>query len=65
MRVYGCNKFINVHMQLPTLLIVDYDTNAVLTSWGRSAVTKNKDNCINEWKNGRAGVSWMQLFRFW
>ena len=50
---------------LPTLIIVDGDTGAVITDWGRSAVTKNPKGCLEEWKAGRAGVTWFQLLKPW
>lgn len=50
---------------LPTLVIVNGDTGAVITNWGRAAITKNPKGCLEEWKAGRAGVTWFQLFRPW
>lgn len=50
---------------LPTLVIVNGDTGAVVTTWGRSAVTKNPNGCLKEWKAGRHGVTWVQLLKPW
>lgn len=50
---------------LPTLVIVNGDTGAVVTTWGRSAVTKNPSGCLKEWQAGRHGVSWLQLIKPW
>eukprot|EP01134_Creolimax_fragrantissima_P007117 CFRG7117T1 len=49
---------------LPTLAVISHE-NRLLTTWGRSAIDKNEANCLTEWKNGQAGVSWMQLLKFW
>lgn len=51
-------------MAIPSLIIVDAAGNLV-TSWGRSATTKNPENCVAEWKTGSHGVSWLQLLKFW
>jgi len=50
---------------LPTLVVVNAQTGAYVTDWGRSAITKNPDGCIEDWTHGYAGVSWLQLFKFW
>ncbi|CBJ26110.1 conserved unknown protein [Ectocarpus siliculosus] len=50
---------------LPTLVVVNGDTGAVVTSWGRSAITKNPNGCLKAWKEGNHGVSWLQLLRPW
>lgn len=50
---------------LPTLVIVNGDTGAIVTTWGRSAVTKNPSGCLEEWKAGRSGVTWLQFFKPW
>ncbi|KNC80088.1 hypothetical protein SARC_07531 [Sphaeroforma arctica JP610] len=49
---------------VPTLAIISPE-NECITTWGRSAIDKNAENCIAEWKQGRPGVSWMQLLKFW
>eukprot|EP01117_Protostelium_nocturnum_P012245 TRINITY_DN4501_c1_g1_i2.p1 TRINITY_DN4501_c1_g1~~TRINITY_DN4501_c1_g1_i2.p1 ORF type:complete len:173 (-),score=48.50 TRINITY_DN4501_c1_g1_i2:36-554(-) len=49
---------------LPTLVVLDGEGNFV-TDWGRSAVSKNPQGCIEEWKRGNAGVTWFQMFKFW
>ncbi|CAN0307410.1 unnamed protein product [Laminaria digitata] len=50
---------------LPTLVIVNGDTGAVVTTWGRSAISKNPKGCLDEWKAGRPGVTWLQLLKPW
>ncbi|CAM9814917.1 unnamed protein product [Scytosiphon promiscuus] len=50
---------------LPTLIIVNGDTGEIVTSWGRSAILKNPKSCVSEWRAGRHGVSWLQLFKPW
>ncbi|CAG8559982.1 1694_t:CDS:2 [Ambispora gerdemannii] len=35
----------------------------VVTTWGKSAVLKNPDHCIEEWRRGNHGISWLQLFK--
>jgi len=49
---------------IPTLVILDSDGNFI-TDWGKSAVSKNGDHCIEEWKQRSPGVSWLQLLKFW
>jgi nucleoredoxin len=49
---------------IPTLLVLDR-TGKVITTWGKSAILKNSKGCIDEWKQGRSGVGWLQLLRFW
>ncbi|GMH80106.1 hypothetical protein TrST_g12138 [Triparma strigata] len=53
------NQILSVSM-LPTLVIVNRSNGKVITHWGRTCVEKNPDHCVEEWKNGRAGVSWLQ-----
>eukprot|EP00026_Physarum_polycephalum_P019057 Phypoly_transcript_20890.p1 GENE.Phypoly_transcript_20890~~Phypoly_transcript_20890.p1 ORF type:complete len:213 (+),score=19.57 Phypoly_transcript_20890:34-639(+) len=48
---------------IPTLVILTPD-GEYITDWGRSAITKNADHCIQEWKEKKHGVSWMQLLKF-
>ncbi|KAL1918714.1 uncharacterized protein VTP21DRAFT_2736 [Calcarisporiella thermophila] len=51
---------------LPTLVIYDPARDYVVTSfWGRMAITRNPDHCIEEWRRGQTGVSWLQLLKFW
>lgn len=50
---------------LPTLVIVNGDTGGVVTTWGRSAITKNPNGCLEDWKAGRHGVTWLQLLKPW
>ncbi|CAM9138489.1 unnamed protein product [Sphacelaria rigidula] len=50
---------------LPSLVILNGDTGAKITTWGRSAVSKNPSHCLEEWKKGGDGVSWLQLFKPW
>lgn len=46
---------------LPTLVIVDGRSGKVLTDWGRSAVMRNPQGCVQAWKAGGHGCSWLQL----
>ncbi len=41
---------------LPTVVIVSGE-GRVITTWGRTAITSNRDGCVSEWKRGRSGVS--------
>ena len=50
------NQLLSVTM-LPTLVIMDQKTGRMITSWGRSAVTYNSDNCIDDWRQNKSGVS--------
>lgn len=50
---------------IPTLVIVNAETGKKITDWGRSAVMKNYDHCLDEWKQGRHGISWYQLLKPW
>ncbi|RKP07541.1 thioredoxin-like-domain-containing protein [Thamnocephalis sphaerospora] len=50
---------------IPTLAIVDADTGKIVSTWGRSAIMKNPDGCLEEWRQGGTGVSWWQLIRPW
>eukprot|EP00903_Cladosiphon_okamuranus_P013920 g12948.t1 len=50
---------------LPTLIIVNGDNGNIVTSWGRSAIMKNPQGCLDEWKAGRHGVTWLQLLKPW
>ena len=49
---------------IPTLVILN-QKGQVISDWGKSAVLKNPDNCIQEWEKGESGVSWFQLLSFW
>ncbi|CAG8549196.1 622_t:CDS:2 [Ambispora leptoticha] len=50
---------------IPTLVIYNpaAATNKVVTTWGKSAVLKNPDHCIEEWRQGNHGISWLQLLK--
>mmetsp|Transcript_14023 Transcript_14023/g.19502 ORF Transcript_14023/g.19502 Transcript_14023/m.19502 type:complete len:157 (+) Transcript_14023:42-512(+) len=49
---------------IPTLVILSA-SGEYITNWGRSAVSKNPDHCIEEWKKGEHGVSWLQILTPW
>ena len=46
---------------LPTLVIIDGTSGAILTDWGRAAVTRNPAGCLEGWRAGGHGCSWAQL----
>ena len=46
---------------LPTLVILDAASGRVLTDWGRAAVMRNPKGCIEAWRAGGHGCSWLQL----
>ena len=48
---------------LPTLQIVGPD-GASITNWGRAAVMRNPDRCVEAWKNGKSGASFLELLGF-
>ncbi|CAM9534627.1 unnamed protein product [Phaeothamnion confervicola] len=48
---------------LPTLVVLDGDTGALVTDWGRSAVLRNPKRCLQEWRAGRSGATWWVLLR--
>lgn len=53
---------------IPTLAICDFregKEGKCITTWGKSAVTKNPDGCLKEWQEGRSGCTWLQLLKFW
>ncbi|KAI9593862.1 thioredoxin-like-domain-containing protein [Syncephalis fuscata] len=50
---------------IPQLTIVDSNSGEIVSSWGRSAIMKNADNCLQEWREGGSGVSWWQLVCPW
>ena len=52
------NQILSVSM-LPTVVVVRRDTGRVVTHWGRSCVERNPDGCIEEWRQGKAGVGWL------
>lgn len=54
------NQILSVSM-LPTVVVVSRETGRVVTHWGRSAVEKNPDGCVEEWRQGRSGVSWLSF----
>ncbi|ORY00680.1 thioredoxin-like protein [Basidiobolus meristosporus CBS 931.73] len=50
---------------IPSLIIVNTTTKQIVTTWGRSAISKNRDHCLQEWKEGKHGCSWYHLLKFW
>ncbi|CAG8502768.1 4456_t:CDS:2 [Paraglomus brasilianum] len=48
---------------IPALLIYNPMTHQTITTWGRTAVMKNPQGCLEEWKQNRHGVGWIQLIR--
>eukprot|EP00123_Amoebidium_parasiticum_P022561 comp8993_c0_seq1/m.4197 comp8993_c0_seq1/g.4197 ORF comp8993_c0_seq1/g.4197 comp8993_c0_seq1/m.4197 type:complete len:199 (-) comp8993_c0_seq1:18-614(-) len=51
-------------MAIPTLEIINPEGNTI-TTWGRGAVEKNPDTCLEEWKRGGHGVGWLDYLRLW
>jgi hypothetical protein len=45
---------------LPTCVVVEAKTGRRVTSWGRSCVERNGEKCLEEWREGREGVSYFQ-----
>jgi hypothetical protein len=52
-------QVLSVNM-LPTCIVVDAKTGRRVTSWGRSAVERNGEKCLEEWKDGKEGVTYFQ-----
>jgi hypothetical protein len=50
---------------VPCLHIYDPIAHEILTSWGGSCLRFNFDNCFQEWKQGREGVTFWQIFKGW
>jgi thiol-disulfide isomerase/thioredoxin len=54
---------------LPTVVVVgqsdDGGSPRTITTWGRSAVMKNSRHCVDDWLQGKEGVTWLQLLKFW
>ncbi|KAF9116527.1 hypothetical protein BGX27_001821 [Mortierella sp. AM989] len=50
---------------VPCLGIYDPIEHEVLTNWGGSCLRFNFDHCFEEWKRGREGVSFWQIFKGW
>lgn len=50
---------------VPCLHIYDPVDHAILTSWGGSCLRFNSENCFQEWKQGGAGVSFLQIVMGW
>ncbi|KAK9759405.1 hypothetical protein K7432_017680 [Basidiobolus ranarum] len=50
---------------IPSLTIVDTTSKQVVTTWGRLALSKNRQYCLEEWKEGRHGCNWYHMFKFW
>ena len=51
-------------MSIPTLAILSPE-GKLLTTWGRACVTKNYHGAVSAWREGREGVTWWQLVKFW
>eukprot|EP01063_Lacrimia_lanifica_P040025 TRINITY_DN8950_c0_g1_i2.p1 TRINITY_DN8950_c0_g1~~TRINITY_DN8950_c0_g1_i2.p1 ORF type:complete len:213 (+),score=78.14 TRINITY_DN8950_c0_g1_i2:80-640(+) len=49
---------------LPTLVVINAETGAVITSMGRMAVSTNRAKCVKDWEQGRAGVLSSQQWLF-
>ena len=45
----------------PTLAIVDATTGQLITSWGRAALSRNKEGCLEAWRAGQSGCTWFEL----
>ncbi|RKP27147.1 thioredoxin-like protein [Syncephalis pseudoplumigaleata] len=63
-RRQSLTKQLGVSM-IPQLTILNGGTGAVVSTWGRSAILKNPQHCLEEWQAGGSGVSWWQLLRPW
>ncbi|KAF9382518.1 Nucleoredoxin-like protein 2 [Podila verticillata] len=50
---------------VPCLHIYDPVDHFILTSWGGSCLRFNSENCFQEWRQGGAGVSFLQILTGW
>ncbi|KAF9409383.1 Nucleoredoxin-like protein 2 [Podila epigama] len=50
---------------VPCLHIYSPVEHEILTSWGGSCLRFNSENCFEEWKAGRSGVSYFQILKGW
>jgi len=50
------NQLLSITM-LPSLVIMNRKTGKVITHWGRSAVEGNSERCVQDWRDGKSGVS--------
>ena len=41
---------------LPSLVVMDVKTGKVVSTWGRSCVESNPDECVDAWLRGERGV---------
>ena len=53
------NQVLSVQF-LPSCIVVDAKTGRSVTRWGKSCVERNGDKCIQEWREGREGVTYVQ-----
>ncbi|KAF9191326.1 hypothetical protein BGZ51_007504 [Haplosporangium sp. Z 767] len=50
---------------VPCLHIYDPIEHQILTSWGGSCLRFNFDRCMDDWKKGYQGVTWLQIVTGW
>ncbi|KAG0276172.1 hypothetical protein BGZ95_007878 [Linnemannia exigua] len=50
---------------VPCLHIYDPVEHEIVTSWGGSCLRFNAEKCLDEWKKGREGVSYLQIVVGW
>ncbi|KAF9142207.1 Neurexin 1, isoform A [Linnemannia schmuckeri] len=50
---------------VPCLHVYDPVEHEIVTSWGGSCLRFNAERCMSEWKNGREGVSYLQIVLGW
>eukprot|EP01059_Diplonema_ambulator_P021603 TRINITY_DN35908_c0_g1_i1.p1 TRINITY_DN35908_c0_g1~~TRINITY_DN35908_c0_g1_i1.p1 ORF type:complete len:174 (+),score=27.06 TRINITY_DN35908_c0_g1_i1:45-566(+) len=49
---------------MPTLHIYNAETGELITTWGRTAVSTNKKNCVKHWKNNESGLPAGYIMRY-
>lgn len=44
---------------IPAVVVIDNQNGKIITDWGRTAIEFNEESCVEAWRNGKSGASYI------
>jgi len=44
---------------IPAVVVIENQNGKVITDWGRTAIEFNEESCVEAWRNGKSGASYL------
>jgi hypothetical protein len=44
---------------IPAVVVIENQNGKVITDWGRTAIEFNEESCVEAWRDGKSGASYL------